>query len=113
MGRAQRHVYRAEPPHFPPDFPGRLECLGREAGLGPRALARALRVDARTLRRWRKGTQPGPGYLYRLFAFAARHGFLHCLLPGAVQTGTLQWGVGQLTAHDRARLRRSERTKRM
>ena len=83
MGRPQRHVYRVEPALFPPDFPERLERLRGEAGLSRRALARALRVDARTLRRWCKGTKPGPGHLYRLFCFALERGLLHCLLPGA------------------------------
>ena len=83
MGRPQRHVYHVEPSRFPPDFPERLERLRRETGLSRRALARALRVDARTLRRWRNGTTPGPGHLYRLFCFAAERGLLHCLLPDA------------------------------
>ena len=81
MGRPQRHVYHVESPHFPPDFPERLERLREGAGLSRRALARALRVDARTLRRWRNGTRPGPGHLYRLFVFAVERGLLHCLLP--------------------------------
>lgn len=81
MGRPQRHVYHVEPPRFPPDFPERLERLRAGAGLSRRALARALRVDARTLRRWRNGTQPGPGHLYRLFCFAAERGLLRCLIP--------------------------------
>ena len=81
MGRPQRHVYHTEPARFPPDFPERLERLREGAGLSRRALARALRVEARTLRRWRNGTQPGPGHLYRLFRFAAGRGLLHCLLP--------------------------------
>ncbi len=82
MGRRQRHVYHVEPSRFPSDFPERLERLLRETGLSRRALARALRVEARTLRRWSNGAQPGPGHLYRLFAFAAGRGLLHCLLPG-------------------------------
>ena len=83
MGRPQRHVYRVEPARFPPDFPERLERLRGEAGLSRRALARALRVDARTLRRWCNGAKPGSGHLYRLFCFALERGLLHCLLPGA------------------------------
>ncbi len=82
MGRRQRHVYHVEPSRFPSDFPERLERLLRETGLSRRALARELRVEARTLRRWRNGAQPGPGHLYRLFAFAGGRGLLHCLLPG-------------------------------
>ena len=83
MGRLQQHVYHTTPPRFPPDFPERLERLRAEAGLSWRALARALRVEARTLRRWRSGTAPGPGHLYRLFVFALGRGLLHCLLPDA------------------------------
>ncbi|MCY3655390.1 MAG: helix-turn-helix transcriptional regulator [Chloroflexi bacterium] len=94
MGRPQRHVYRVEPPRLPPDFPKRLERLRGEAGLSRRALARALRVDARTLRRWRNGTSPGPGHLYRLFAFAAGRGLLHCLLPAPVASSDHEDGGG-------------------
>ena len=83
MGRLQRHVYHVEPSRFPPDFPERLERLRRETGLSRRGLARALRVEARTLRRWRRGRKPGPGHLYRLFCFAVERGLLHCLLPDA------------------------------
>ena len=92
MGRPQRHVYHAEPARLPPDFPERLERLGREAGLGQRALARALRVDARTLRRWRSGAKPGPGHLYRLFAFAAERGLLHCLLTAPAASSDQEVG---------------------
>ncbi len=83
MGRPQRHVYHVEPARFPADFPERLERLRSETGLSRRALARALRVEARTLRRWRRGRKPGPGHLYRLFRFALERELLHCLLPGA------------------------------
>ncbi|MCY3507110.1 MAG: helix-turn-helix transcriptional regulator [Chloroflexi bacterium] len=88
MGRPQRHVYHVEPSRFPPDFPERLERLREGAGLSGRGLARALRVDARTLRRWRNGTAPGPGHLYRLFCFALERGLLHCLLPGGRPHGS-------------------------
>ena len=86
MGRLQQHVYRTAPSRFPPDFPERLDRLRREAGLSWRELARALRVDARMLRRWKSGTKPDQGHLYRLFVFAAGRGLLHCLLPGAALT---------------------------
>ena len=86
MGRRQQHVYHTAPSRFPPDFPERLERLRHEAGLSRRELARALRLDARVLRRWRSGTKPGPGHLYRLFAFASGRGLLHCLLPDSVRT---------------------------
>ncbi|MCY4640034.1 MAG: helix-turn-helix transcriptional regulator [Chloroflexi bacterium] len=96
MGRLQRHVYHVEPSRFPPDFPERLERLRRETGLSRRAMARALRVEARTLRRWRSGTQPGPGHLYRLFRFAAGRGLLHCLLPDAAEPARSDDGAGAL-----------------
>lgn len=86
MGRLQQHVYHIAPSRFPPDFPERLERLRGEAGLSWRGMARGLRVDARTLRRWRTGTAPGPGHLYRLFCFALDRGLLHVLLPGAVRS---------------------------
>lgn len=88
MGRLQQHVYHTAPPRFPPDFPERLDRLRGEAGLSWRALARALRVEARTLRRWRTGTAPGSGHLYRLFVFALERGLLHCLLPDAAGAST-------------------------
>ncbi len=96
MGRPQRHVYHVEPSRFPPDFPERLERLRHETGLSRRAMARALRVEARTLRRWRNGTQPGPGHLYRLFCFALEHGLLHCLLPDAAEPPRSDDGAGAL-----------------
>ncbi len=83
MGRRQQHVYHTEPARLPPDFPERLDRLRREAGLSWRGLARALRVDARTLRRWKSGTTPDSGHLYALVVFALERGLLHCLLPGA------------------------------
>ena len=89
MGRPQRHVYHTEPSRFPPDFPERLDRLREAAGLSWRALARGLRVEARTLRRWRNGTKPGPGHLYRLFVFAIERGLLHCLLPNAAREPVL------------------------
>ena len=88
MGRLQQHVYHTEPARFPPDFPERIDRLRLEAALSWRGLARALRVDARTLRRWRSGTAPGPGHLYRLFCFALERGLLHCLLPAAAGVST-------------------------
>ena len=83
MGRRQQHVYHSGPSPFPPDFPERLDRLRGEAGLSWRGLARALRVEARTMRRWKGGTRPDQGHLYALFAFALERGLLHCLLPGA------------------------------
>lgn len=84
MGRQQQWVYHTAPSSFPPDFAERLERLRAEGGYSRRGLARALRVDARTLRRWRRGTKPDPGHLAALYAFAFERGLLHCLLlpPG-------------------------------
>ena len=88
MGRLQQHVYHTEPSRFPPDFPERLDRLRGEAGLSWRGLARALRVDARTMRRWKQGTRPDQGHLYALFCFALERGLLHCLLPAAARLRT-------------------------
>ena len=83
MGRRQQWVYRTEPASFPPDFPERLESLKTSAGLSWRGLARELRVNVRSVNRWKTGTKPGPGHLYALFEFAAREDMLHILLPAA------------------------------
>ena len=60
------------------------------SGLSWRALARELRVDIRQLKRWRKGTRPGPGNLVALFSLAARMGLLHLLLPEAGEPGRIE-----------------------
>ena len=86
MGRQQQWVYHTAPSSFPPDFPERIERLRAEGGYSQRGLARALRVDARTLRRWRRGTKPDPGHLAALYAFAFDRGLLHCLLLPAADT---------------------------
>lgn len=83
MGRQQQWVYRVEPSTFPADFPERLDRLRVGGGYSWRGLARALRVDARMLRRWRRGTKPGPGHLAALYAFALDRDLPHCLLPPA------------------------------
>ena len=83
MGRQQQWVYRVEPSTFPPDFPARLDRLRAGGGYSWRGMARALRVDARTLRRWRRGTKPDSGHLAALYAFAFKRGLLHCLLQPA------------------------------
>ncbi len=83
-GCRQRWVYRIEPSRFPPDFPERLESFRESAGLSSRGLARLLRVDNRTLRRWRRGTTPDPGRLVALFDLAAGLGLLHILLPSVM-----------------------------
>lgn len=83
MGRQQQWVYRVEPSTFPSDFPERLDRLRAGGGYSWRGLARALRVDARMLRRWRRGTKPDSGHLAALYAFAFERGLLHCLLQPA------------------------------
>ncbi len=81
MGRRQQWVYRIEPASLPSDFPERLENLKTAAGLSWRGLARELRVNVRSVNRWRNGTGPGSGHLYALFELAARVDLQHLLLP--------------------------------
>ena len=81
MGRRQQWVYHVEPSQFPPDFPERLERFREAGGFSCRGLARRLRVDHRTLRRWRQGVRPDAGHLVALFSLAAEMGLLHTLLP--------------------------------
>lgn len=83
MGRRQQWVYRIEPASFPRDFPERLESLKTATGMSWRGLARELRVNVRSVNRWRNGTGPGSGHLYALFELAARLGLLYLLLPVA------------------------------
>ena len=83
MGRRQQWVYRTEPEEFPQDFPRRLDRFRQAAGLSWAELARLLRVNARTVRRWKAGAEPGSGHLFRLLELAAGRGLLHHLLPGA------------------------------
>lgn len=80
VGR-QRHVYHVEPGQFPEDFPGRLDRLRQAAGLSWREMARRLKINDRTVRRWRLGAQPNSAHLYSLLNFAAGEGLLHVLLP--------------------------------
>ena len=70
-----------EPEEFPQDFPERLERFRQTAGLSWRGLARLLKVNARTVRRWKAGAKPGSGHLVSLFDLAAGMGLLHHLLP--------------------------------
>ena len=68
---------------FPEDFPERLESLLRASGLTWRGLARLLKVNTRSMRRWRAGAKPDSGHLISLFNLAAGMGLLHLLLPSA------------------------------
>ncbi len=81
MGRRQQWVYHIEPEEFPPDFPDRLDAFRQAAGLSWRGLARRLKVNARTVWRWKAGATPGSGHLVSLFRLAAGMGLLHLLLP--------------------------------
>ncbi len=83
MGRRQRYVYHVEPEVFPEDFPDRLDRFRQAAGFTWGGLARELKVNARTVRRWKAGAAVGSGHLVSLFALAARLGLLHILLPEA------------------------------
>ena len=82
MGRRQQWVYRIEPEEFPRDFPERLDRFRQASGLSWGGLARALRVNARTVRRWKAGSKVGSGHLVKLLELAAALGLLHHLLLG-------------------------------
>jgi len=71
MGRRQRYVYHILPEVFPEDFPDRLDRFRRAAGFTWGGLSRELRVNARTVRRWKAGSKVGSGHLVSLFALAA------------------------------------------
>lgn len=94
MGRRQQWVYRVEPEGFPPDFPQRLDRFRQAAGLTWRGLARLLRVNARTVRRWKAGARPGSGHLLRLLELAAGMSLLHLFLPGVGRPEVVDGGGG-------------------
>ena len=99
MGRRQQCVYHVEPEQFPDDFPERLESFVEAAGLTWRELARLLKVNARSVRRWRSGTSPGSGHLVSLFNLAAGMGLLYILLPAVGEPEFVETGcrIEQLT----------------
>ena len=66
-----------------PGLPRPAGPLPAAAGFTGRGLARELRVNDRTVRRWKAGSKVGSGHLVSLFALAARLGLLHHLLPEA------------------------------
>ena len=88
MGRRQQHLYRTEPARFPPDFAARLAEFCDVAGLSWRELARLLRVNVRTVHRWRKGAKPDAGHLMALLELAAGLDSLSLLLPIAAERQT-------------------------
>ena len=56
---------------LPRDFPQRLEGLKEASGLSWGAMARAIGVDRKSLKRWhRKGTEPCGGAMHAIFRFA-------------------------------------------
>jgi DNA-binding transcriptional regulator YiaG len=81
VGRRQQWVYNIEPEAFPADFPQRLDAFRQAAGFSWRGLSRQLKVNSRTVRRWKAGAAPGSGHLVSLFSLAAEMGLLHLLLP--------------------------------
>ena len=87
MGRRQQHVYWLESPQFPADFPERLDEFRRAAGLSWRELARLLRVNVRSVHRWRRGTKPDAGHLLSLLKLADERGTLSILLPSGAPCG--------------------------
>ncbi len=83
MAGRQRYVYELEPSAFPTDFPERLAAFREAAGLSWRELARLLRLNVRTIHRWRTGSRPDGGHLFALFDLACERRLLHLLLPAA------------------------------
>ena len=83
MARRQQWVYHVQPEEFPADFPQRLDALRQAAGFTWRGISRQLKVNSRTVRRWKAGAAPGSGHLLSLLALAAGLGLLHLLLPEA------------------------------
>ena len=69
------------PRSSPKTFPIGWTASGQAAGFSWRGLARELRVNARTVRRWKVGAGVGSGHLVSLFALTAGLGLLHHLLP--------------------------------
>ena len=76
MGRLQQCVYRVEPAVFPADFANRVERFRDAARLSWRALARELRLNVRSVHRWRTGARPDAGHLFALFSLAAELGLI-------------------------------------
>ena len=88
MGRRQSHTYQLASAQFPQDFPERLNTFREAAGLSWRELARLLRVNVRTVHRWRSGARPDAGRLLALLNVAAERDLLHHLLPIAAGEAT-------------------------
>jgi len=100
MGRRQQYVYHTLPEVFPPDFPDRLDCFRQAAGFTWGGLARALRVNARTVRRWKAGAGVGSGHLINLLELAAAMGLLHHLLRGVASPEVPLESADQYVLHN-------------
>ncbi len=63
---------------LPQDFGHRLERLKEASGLSWRGLAKALGVDPKQLRNWRRGTEPCGGAMLSIVRFASK-------MPGGLE----------------------------
>ena len=76
---------------LPDDFPDRIELLRQKTGLSREAFAHCLNVDPRQLRKWMKGSRPGPDGLFALFTMAERlPDGLPLLLHGNLKSKSVQ-----------------------
>ena len=100
MGSRQRYVYRTKPQEFPADFSERLERFRQAGGFSWRGLARELRVNAETVRRWKAGAAVSSGHLVNLLELAAGMGLLHHLLRGVADSEVSQKVASQDVHHD-------------
>ena len=57
---------------LPRDFPERLVRLKEASGLTWSGMARAIGIDPRQMREWRRGAQPSGGAYHSLVLFAAQ-----------------------------------------
>ena len=78
MSRRQQWVYHIEPEAFPPDFAERPDAFRRSAGLTWRGLARQLKVNARTVWRWKVGPPPAPATWFRCSVWPLGWGCCTC-----------------------------------
>ena len=68
----EAQVVRTQSARLPSDFPERLLCLKRRAGLTWDEMAWALGVDTRQVMRWRRGAAPNGGAMLALVRLAAQ-----------------------------------------
>ncbi|MCY4616966.1 MAG: helix-turn-helix transcriptional regulator [Chloroflexi bacterium] len=110
MAGRQRRQYRTEPSQFPTGFADKLAEFRAAAGLSWRELARLLRVNVRTVHRWRNGAKPDAGHLLSLLELAADRHLLHILAPNLVgcRLATIQQSRGDEPLDRAAPLERTE-----